>query len=464
LHWLDQLAGETVEVGGRLQAQLQGSGGGQDAADWTLSGTVSGEQIRLLRLEDGVRLLDGSLRARLDHKRLILERLRFAGVPRVRPTYARLAAWLQDPQAQEGWLDLSGSWLLDDAEQNGQQDRSNNDSNNGIHITLHRYPVLQRVDRYAMVSGTLHLALPAAKQTPSRTLALTGKLDLEALTRVPTLDSDVVILRRDEEALDADGQTAGVDFSVALQLALGPRFYLTGYGMDTALAGELALALPAGAERLTAQGVLHPRGGKVSAYGQSLQLLEDSRITFAGDIAHPLLHVEAVRTGQTIQAGVRVAGTPRRPRVTLISYPEVKDTEKLSWLLFGRGPDESGGDAALLLSVGSSFLLDGGEPFYRRFGVDELGMRSGSLGNVGSVLPVESVVQGFAGGTSEIERKFVVASTHLTERVSASVEQALSDNGTVGRLAWRLGRGVSAQLAVGTVNGLALIYHLVLDD
>jgi len=159
-----------------------------------------------------------------------------------------------------------------------------------------------------------------------------------------------------------------------------------------------------------------------------------------------------------------VAGTPARPRITLISFPEVNDREKLSWLLFGRGPDESGGDAALLLSAGSSFLLDGGEPFYRRFGVDELGMRSGSLGNVGSVLPVQSVVRGFDSGTSEIERKFVVASKHLSDSLSASVEQALSDTGTVGRLAWRLGRSVSAQLAVGTVNGLALIYHLVLDD
>ena len=50
----------------------------------------------------------------------------------------------------------------------------------------------------------------------------------------------------------------------------------------------------------------------------------------------------------------------------------------MSWLLFGHGPDESGGDMALLLSVGAALLGDG-EPFYRRFGIDELTLQSGDV-------------------------------------------------------------------------------------
>jgi len=103
--------------------------------------------------------------------------------------------------------------------------------------------------------------------------------------------------------------------------------------------------------------------------------------------------------------------------------------------------------------------LGDGEAFYRRFGVDDVTMRTGELGSSGSVLPPESVVRGFDSGTSDIERKFVVASKHITTDLTASVEQALSDTGTVGRLAYRLARGLSAQLTVGTINGAALIYR-----
>jgi len=477
LHWLNTLAGETVELDGRLQAWLHGSLDLNHASNplWDISGTLSGEQLRILRLDDGVRLLDGSLKARLENRRVTLEHLRFPAALRVKPRHARLAAWLQnDAAAQDGYLDLSGSWPLDALPGKTPADNAPNDNvtQDGIKIALHRYPILQRSDRYAMVSGTLHLALPDSTTQPL-TLALTGAVkmdagwvDLDALSSVPTLDSDVVIVRGSQSQTPSQTQATSdnpLSLTMTLQLDPGQRFYLSGYGVDTRLTGALNLSLQD--DTLSARGVLHPPddSGTVSAYGQTLQLLQDSRITFQSDLANPQLNIEAVRSGAAIQAGVRVAGTPGQPRIDLISYPEVNDVEKLAWLLFGRSADESGGDAALLLSVGSSFLLEG-EPFYRRFGVDEVGMRSGSLGSAGSVLPVESVVRGFASGTSDIERKFVVASKRLRDGLTASVEQALSDTGTVGRLSWHLGRGLSIQLAGGTVNGLALIYHLVLED
>jgi len=58
----------------------------------------------------------------------------------------------------------------------------------------------------------------------------------------------------------------------------------------------------------------------------------------------------------------------------------------------------------------------------------------------------------------------VVASRRITDGVTASIEQALSDTGTVGRLSYQLARGLSAQLSVGTVNGIALIYQTFFRD
>lgn len=171
-----------------------------------------------------------------------------------------------------------------------------------------------------------------------------------------------------------------------------------------------------------------------------------------------MLDIEALRTGLAVEAGVRVAGTARSPRIELVSYPAVSEIEKLSWLLLGHGPNDTGGDMALLFSVGSSFLSDG-EPFYRRFGIDEVSMRSGELASVASVLPAESVVSGLDSGTSDIERRFINISKRLGNGVTLGIRQALSETGTVARASYRLARGLTAEASVGTINGLALVYR-----
>ena len=86
-------------------------------------------------------------------------------------------------------------------------------------------------------------------------------------------------------------------------------------------------------------------------------------------------------------------------------------------------------------------------------------MRSGELGSTGSVLPVESVVSGLASGTNDIEQRFVIASKAVSKELTLSIEQALSDTGTVGRASYRLMRGLRAEITAGTVTGLALVYR-----
>src|SRR5690606_37130179 len=123
----------------------------------------------------------------------------------------------------------------------------------------------------------------------------------------------------------------------------------------------------------------------------------------------------------------------------------------------GHGPNDSGGDMALLFSVGTSILSEG-EPFYRRFGIDEVSMRAGELATVASVLPAESVVSGLDSGTSAIERRFINISKRLSDGMTVSIRQALSETGTVALVSYRLARGLTAEASVGTVNGLALVY------
>ncbi len=443
LSWLSLFLGDATDVGGALQANVQAQSGARGA--WTVQGAVNGQHIRFVRLDDGIRLLDGTLAAHFVNERLILDKLSFPARLRVNPKEWRTSLWLHtDPGAKGGYLTLSGDWdLLKSA--------------GVVNIDLYRYPFLQRSDRYAMVTGSLRLdaQLPKIAITGSVT-ADAGWFDLDMLSSIPTLDSDVVVVRR--------GQTAKVsvpmDISMDLKVDLGPRFYITGYGLDSGLVGSMHILMQG--DKLTAEGTLRTRGGAISAYGQRLQLRRGT-ITFQGDIANPVLDIEALRTGVAVEAGVRVAGTAKRPRIGLVSYPDVSDVEKLSWLLLGRGPDQGGGDTALLLSVGTSLLGDGA-PFYRKLGLDEVSIQSGELGSTGSLLPVQTVVNDVNNSNGTLETRFVRASKKISESITVSLEQALSDTGTVGRLSYKLARGLTAELSVGTTNGIALVYRTIFKD
>ncbi|NYT22679.1 translocation/assembly module TamB domain-containing protein [Alcaligenaceae bacterium] len=438
LGWTSLILGDALDIGGAVQANVKLNS--RPDGSWSSAGTIQGTGLRVVMIDQGVRLLDGTLRARLEDERLVLERLEFPARLRAEPKEWRTAEWVNtNPDAKGGSLVVAGDWHLIE-------------SRGVIDVALHRFPILQRADRYAMMTGDLRLdaALPD--------LAITGKLtadagwfDLDMLGGIPTVDSDVVVVRAGEE------QEVSVPLGITLDLEvdLGPRFYLTGYGLNSGLVGNMRVMMAEG--KLTGLGALRTRGGAIEAYGQRLQLRRGA-ITFQGDITRPVLDIEALRTGLAVEAGVRVAGTARSPRIELVSYPAVSEIEKLSWLLLGHGPNDTGGDMALLFSVGTSFLSDG-EPFYRRFGIDEVSLRSGELASVASVLPVESVVSGLDSGTSDIERRFVNVSKRLTSGVTLSIRQALSETGTVARASYRLARGLTAEASVGTINGLALVYR-----
>ena len=438
LSWVSILVGDALDVGGALQANVELSS--RPDGSWTSSGTLDGKNLRVVMIDQGVRLLDGTLQASLDGEQLLLHKLEFPARLRAEPKEWRTSEWVNtNPDAKGGSLVVSGNWNLFD-------------SNGVINVALYRFPILQRADRYAMMTGDVRLDISLPDVAISGKLtADAGWFDLDMLGGIPTVDGDVVVIRPGEE------QEVSVPLGITLDLEvdLGPRFYLTGYGLNSGLVGSMRVMMRDG--KLTGMGALRTRGGAIEAYGQRLQLRRGA-ITFQGDITRPVLDIEALRTGLAVEAGVRVAGTARSPRIELVSYPAVSEIEKLSWLLLGHGPNDSGGDMALLFSVGSSFLSDG-EPFYRRFGIDEVSMRSGELGSVASVLPVESVVSGLDTGTSDIERRFINVSKRLSNGVTLSIRQALSDTGTVARASYRLARGLTAEASVGTINGLALVYR-----
>ncbi|WP_050814929.1 translocation/assembly module TamB domain-containing protein [Achromobacter arsenitoxydans] len=445
LAWVGLFVGDTMEVGGTLNANIdvQGTLAGQ----WNATGNIRGDKLRLVRIDDGVRLLDGTLSARLDGQRLVLDSLRFPASLRVMPAEWRTKEWITtNPGAKGGYAEAKGDWNI-------------MDGGGTVKLTLHRFPALQRSDRYAMVSGTVEVraAMPRLDIVGNLT-ADAGWFSLEILQGVPSLDDDVRVIRAGE---DASKISTPLQTSMDLKFDMGPRFYITGMGLDAGLLGAIQIRLNDG--RLTGWGQLRTRGGGIEAYGQRLRLSRGT-LTFQGRLDNPILDIEALRTGELVEAGVRVVGTAQRPRIDLVSYPEVSDVEKLSWLLLGRGPDESGGDAALLVSIGTA-LLGGGQPFYKQFGLDDVAVRTGNMGSSGSILPDRTV----AGNVnrdinSDLSTQFLVASKNFANGITLSVEQALSGSDTVGRASYRLARGLSLDLKGGSVNGISLVYRTLFGN
>ncbi|MCS3507308.1 translocation/assembly module TamB domain-containing protein [Achromobacter sp. JUb104] len=440
LAWVSLFVGDTMEVGGAVKANIDVQG--TLAGKWAATGTIRGDKLRVVRIDDGVRLVDGTLSARLDGQRLVLDSLRFPAALRVMPAEWRTKEWITtNPEAKGGYAEASGQWNIMDGGGN-------------IKLTLYRFPALQRSDRYAMVSGTINLTAAMPRIDIVGDLkADAGWFSLEILQGVPSLDDDVRVIRAGE-----DGATVSTPLQTSMNLKfdMGPRFYITGMGLDAGLLGSIRILLNDG--RLTGVGALRTRGGGIEAYGQKLRLTRGT-LTFQGRLDNPILDIEALRTGEQVEAGVKVVGTAQRPRIDLVSYPDVSDVEKLSWLLLGRGPDESGSDAALLVSVGTA-LLGGGQPFYKQFGLDDVSVRTGNIGSSGSILPDRTVAGNVnRDSNSQLATQFLVASKSFANGITLSVEQGLAGSETVGRASYRLARGLSVDLKGGSVNGIALVYR-----
>lgn len=444
--WLSAFTGELLDLGGSINLDMtaQSSTSGQ----WSTSGSVTGNKVRVVQIENGVRLLDGTLNGTFRNNEFVINTLHFPSVIRVVPTEWRTRQWIEEnPPAQKGSMNITGRWNLMTAKGNAK-------------VVLEYYPIVQRADRFAMVSGSVDIdaSLPNI-DIDGKVTVDAGWASIDILGTVPTVDSDVVVLQPGQKEVVPSQSTTNLNLDFTVDL--GPRFYLVGMGLNSGLVGDLNITQRDG--RLTALGAFRTRGGAIEAYGQRLQIRR-GRITFQGNIENPVLDIEAIRTGLEVEAGLRVVGTARRPRITLVSYPDVSEVEKLSWLIMGRGPDSNGGDIALLFSVGSS-ILGGGEPFYRQLGIDDVAVRTGDLGKSGSVLPEQTVASGLEfDSSSNLSTQFFVASKKFANGVTVSVEQALAGTGTVVKASYKLFRYITVDAKVGTTNGIEFVYRRFFRD
>lgn len=453
--WLGPLLGEDWRTAGRLQGELDLAG---TPARPLVTGQMRGEGLGLAIPSQGLQLENGTLQADLSGDRLQVAALAFDSRLRpLPPALRRAGPDLARLTAAPGRLEVKGEIELGGRGRAGGQERG------FLDLDLERVGVLQQADQWVAVSGRGHVRWQGA------VLGAEGRLRVDAgyweLARlgIPKLSDDVVVRRAKEEKAEHPPATRP-RLDLDIEADLGPHFYFSGDGLDSRLAGSLRLKA-SGRDLPRATGTIRTVEGRFDAYGQKLAV-ERGIINFQGFLDNPTLNVRAVRKGLPVEPGVEVTGPVQKPVVRLVSDPELPEAEKLSWLILGHGSEQMGGnDATTLLNAASALLgrdSSGGalQHLQKRFGIEELGLRQGQVGDTGGRQATSRVAGGGFAGTpaGSAAGQIVTVSKRLSSNVLLSYEQALGRTENIVKLTVNLSRRLSVVGRAGSDNAIDLFY------
>ncbi len=445
ISWLGPLIDPALQLTGKLRGELSVKGTG---ASPVATGSLQGSDITAAWPNEGFKLSEGSVGIDFVDNRAKLSRFNFRADPSVRPREGRID--FTEFKATPGTLTGSGELALSDGK--------------GVFkFKADKLALIQRANRWLMLSGetTVNTAWDA--------VAVVGKLRADAgyfeiaSAAPPHLSDDVVVRGR---TLPAD---KAVRFSVDIDADLGNQLYFNARGLSTRLAGALSLrAQPKSALRVL--GSVRAVSGTFDAYGQYLTI-ERGILNFQGPIETAGLNVLALRKGLAVEAGVEITGSVAEPRVRLVSEPNVPDTEKLSWIVVGRGQDQAGSsDSALLLSAATAILGGSSDSLPRQIaqglGFDQLTVSSGSLGGNQSSLPTTTAAglitsggsSGGGGNAANLNAQIVTLGKRLSANAYVSYEQSLAGASSVVKLTYNLSRRISIIGRAGTDNSIDLSY------
>lgn len=416
LAWVGLASGQPdMEVGGSLKVNMKGAG---TVGAPVLTGRLSGEDLSFRWATWGIRLHGGALLARLDNGRFILEKAAING--------------------DEGIFRITGSGFMD-----------GNRAGADLDFMADRLLLMSAPDKQLALSGQGRFALDDEKA------ALTGKWHVDkALIRSLTYNrvsfsDDVVIVGREPEK---KAERPPLPVTMDMQVDLGEKFRVDGWGLDARLAGSLQ-AVSSPAQSLRIYGAVRAEDATFSAYGQRLEV-QRGNVVFSGSPENPSLDILAIRKvpafgmDNPVEAGVQVRGTPHDLQVKLVSNPDVPDEEKLSWLLLGHGGAQNAdGHERDMIATAAAALLS-----------------TSSLGGVQSGLASRIGVDDIGVGTGpDMESTVISVSKQISNRLYLTYEQGISTVTNLIKLRYLVSNRFRIEAAAGTSSAIDLLYEWSFD-
>ncbi len=269
-----------------------------------------------------------------------------------------------------------------------------------------------------------------------------------------------------------------------LKVILGDSVYLNVEGLKTRLIGSLGLVLNSqngksaaarSVQGVRALGTIQTVDGVYRAYGQDLTI-ERGVVNFQGSLMNPGLNIRAVRKGVAVEAGVEVTGRVSQPRVKLVSDPPVPDSEKLSWMVVGRGTNGGSDQGAdLLLTAATTLFGNDQSPTERiaqSLGLDDLTLGSGSLTAAdsqarGSQVTISPGADSSASILSEedplLTQRLILLGKRINRNVYVSFEQSVTTSANVFKLTYQYSRNFSLIARGGADSAIDLLYQFSFD-
>ncbi|MDC8760730.1 translocation/assembly module TamB domain-containing protein [Janthinobacterium fluminis] len=424
LAWLAPLSGQPgLELDGALKLAVTGAG---SIAAPLLGGDISGDKLVVNWAEQGLKLRNGQLQAKLGGDQLQLQRLSFdGGEGKVRA---------------DGWLRFA-----------------NAEASMELKLVADKLLAQARPDRTLVLSGQSTLL------RDQKRFRLEGKFKVDralielAAQDTPTQSEDVVVLGKGGVP-PGPKPAPSLPLNIDLEADLGDAFQLKGKGLDAQLAGGVQLRVQdRRAPRVV--GGIRVASGTYTAYGQKLRI-EHGLLNFTGAYDNPGLNILAVRkrpegealSESNVEAGVEVRGTAQAPTAKLVSIPAVSDSEKLAWLVLGHGTEGSAGNELGLLTTAAGALFGGsGGGLQARLastlGLDEVGL---------SQAPGSAPAKG-------LENTVVTVGKRLSRRAYLSFEQGTASASSLVKLRYKLNPRITLQFQTGTNNALDVLYTWAFD-
>jgi translocation and assembly module TamB len=201
----------------------------------------------------------------------------------------------------------------------------------------------------------------------------------------PNVSPDVVVIRNGKEVVN-EAKAKSLPLTAVVTVNLGEHIEVTGYGLEATVAGQLTVREAPDSPTMGSGQV--SLAGRYEAYGQKLTI-EDGRLLFAGTpLDNPRLAITAMRkVDDDLSTGVRIAGTAKRPIITVVSQPNVGEADALSYLVTGRSLSEVGsasGSSQDALNSARQSLSGAGAGLVAkrigaRLGLDEAGVEENDL-------------------------------------------------------------------------------------
>jgi translocation and assembly module TamB len=390
--------------------------------DAPVSGTVLGTELRVDAAQHGLHFKNGRISAHVENRRVTLDELDFT--------------------AGDGTFHASGSLAA--------ATESIDTAAGNVTWRAQKFRVFNRPDFNLVVSGAGKLALAKGKVSLNGSLKADEGRFVYQFDPDATLGEDVVVKGWPQRSPDTL-RPADVPLDIDVELDLGDRLTFVGRGLDTSLRGSVRVRN--GPTGFTGKGLLYTVNGTYFAYGQRLSI-DPGRLVFDGPLDNPALDIIALRRNLPVEAGVAVTGSVKVPIITLVSYPPVPDSEKLSWLVMGQSLDRSsGGDLAALQAASAALLGPNSKPvttsIAQSMGLDDISVRS-SAGGTRTVA---------ARGTPDATGQVVSIGKRLSENLTVAWEQGLTVATNALRIEYNLTTSLSVRAEAGTVSGLGLFYR-----